>query len=929
MIRRLPAMAAAAALVIGLAAGARAAEPRLRSAEPQLRGIWMHANFIRTPAEADQCVDRLQQANFNAVFLLVWYWGGQAAFQTSLCPMLEGVQPGYDPLEYMVRECRRRKIEVHAWFVNGAYGHPTPLHLLDKHPGYVVDTGGHSDRLWYDLGKPPVRRFQSDLMIEALTRYDLDGLHFDFIRYDGPAICYCKYCQTEFSTRYGCGPIEPLRRASFPFASTIVGNPVDKPTTAKVLAQFSDGTPAVATNELGKGRVLLLNWHALRAPLPPVAETLKRALRQWNAAGDKFLVMDTAPNRQCYGGKGAAEAVETLRKLTYKPEIIAEDRLAKLPPGTLLVLADVYVIPDDTAQALEQFVRGGGLLIVSDGPAHSMRNASIQRVLGMSRMAPYINRLEAVQPVGRSDLLPCDDAKIDLEQIKKQREKWAEYRKAGVTELVRDVYRRAKGVKPGVQVTAAVFAGLASAENVFQDWPNWIRRGIVDYVVPMAYTPDNAVLAKQLAEWKTVDPQLERILPGLCIYTRVKQENKLVSRDVDTVLTQYRMCMDQGARGNNFYSLDGTAAEPTLLLTDPLVDALRGRLFEGPVAAYRPPIRVPPADFKTQFLQLCDTACQEFNSGTRPDSYYRDSYAVRALLAAYDLTGKQEYRDTCRRWSDRMIEFQGQMIPKGAYYMRYGRKPGEDKGDWYVGDSSSIALGILATAVRSPDPKERQRYLDSVKLYAKLVIDNYVGPEGGITDGLWSKFDGQWWCSTGIFGSLAFLLYNETGDETYRRIGLGTVDWLNRLDFANVGGPISFEERPPTVIMYMLETYSVALPHLEPGSPRYQGAMVQFNKCLAWMAENQRGRVPTLPWDYHSHNKGAKFGGLPFHMYVDAKYAPDPEALRAAADQELRYIASVLWQEAQPTISQLAVFAMMSYAERVNPGAVYRTRRPK
>jgi len=27
------------------------------AAEPQLRGIWMHANFIRTPAEADRCID--------------------------------------------------------------------------------------------------------------------------------------------------------------------------------------------------------------------------------------------------------------------------------------------------------------------------------------------------------------------------------------------------------------------------------------------------------------------------------------------------------------------------------------------------------------------------------------------------------------------------------------------------------------------------------------------------------------------------------------------------------------------------------------------------------------------------------------------------------------------------------------------------------
>ncbi len=41
------------------------------AAERQPRGIWMHPNFIRTPAEADRCVDILQRANFNAVFLSV------------------------------------------------------------------------------------------------------------------------------------------------------------------------------------------------------------------------------------------------------------------------------------------------------------------------------------------------------------------------------------------------------------------------------------------------------------------------------------------------------------------------------------------------------------------------------------------------------------------------------------------------------------------------------------------------------------------------------------------------------------------------------------------------------------------------------------------------------------------------------------------
>jgi uncharacterized lipoprotein YddW (UPF0748 family) len=582
---RLPAIGLAAALAIGLCSAAPAAAP-------QLRGIWMHANFIRTPAEADRCVDKLQRANFNAVFLLVWYWGGQASFQTQFCPMLEGVQPGYDPLQYMIRECRRRQIEVHAWFVNGAYGAPKPRSVLDRHPDWVVQGDGRAD-LWYDFGQPEVRRFQSDLMIETLTKYDLDGIHFDFIRYNGPAYCFCKHCQAEFAARYGCGPIDRPQGVSLPLAAVVAGNPVAKPTTAKVLAQFSDGTPAIALNELGQGKVLLLNWHAARPMLPPVAETIRRTLRQWQAAPDKTFIIDTAPNRARYGHQRTAEAAEALQKLGYHAAITPEDRLGKLPAHAVVILPEVYLIPDDVAGALEQLVRSGGRLLVIDGPILSISNPAVRRVLGMTGAGKYINRTEAIQPVGKSELVDSSGPPVDLEMVKRRTEKWAEYRKAGVSELVRDVYQRAKRAKPGAQVTAAVFASLASAESVYQDWPGWIRQGIIDYVIPMAYTPQDAVLAKQLQEWATVDERLERILPGLGIFTKVKESECYTPRDVPAVLAQYRLCMDRGARGTNFYSLDGTAANPTLLLGEPLIQALRQGPFKERVPAYRPPARGP------------------------------------------------------------------------------------------------------------------------------------------------------------------------------------------------------------------------------------------------------------------------------------------------------------------------------------------------
>jgi hypothetical protein len=329
-----------------------------------------------------------------------------------------------------------------------------------------------------------------------------------------------------------------------------------------------------------------------------------------------------------------------------------------------------------------------------------------------------------------------------------------------------------------------------------------------------------------------------------------------------------------------------------------------------------------PAEFRT----LCDFACTRLNSPDRKVPFYNDSYAVRALCVAFDLTGEKQYLETSTTWCDRMVDFQDQMKPVGAYYMNYGRKPGADQGDWYVADSSSIGLGILTTAFRcrkTGDEARYQRYLRSVRSFVKLTMDNYVGPGGGITDGLWPKFNGEWWCSSGIFASLGLMLYAETGEEAYRSVSLNAVDWLNRLDIAKAEH-ISFKEAAPTVLMYVFEAYSTAAPYLEPNSQRMKGALSQWDFALDWMVKNQGSRGVPATWNYQSQ-WGSKLGGLPFHMYVCARNVPGHEQLKQDADKELRWIGERVSKPGDPQLSQLSVFAMMSYAEQVQPGAIYRT----
>jgi len=309
-----------------------------------------------------------------------------------------------------------------------------------------------------------------------------------------------------------------------------------------------------------------------------VVETVKRALRKWGVAGKNVFLMDTEENRAHYGKAATVRAAESFRRFGCQVKSLREDRLPGLPRASTLVLSCVYYIPPKVAKQIERFVEQGGKLIVIDGPVFSIRDKSVQRLLGMQRTGRYFNRDEIIQATGQNDLVPSGGHQIDLEQVKLRAEKWAEFRARGVTQLVRDVYRRAKALKPQAQVTAAVFTPLESAKSVYQDWPGWLREGIIDYVIPMAYTMSNDDLAEQIRQWKTVDPTLERIVPGLSIYQKTSGGN--VTRPTNLILSQRRLCIDAGARGNVFFSLHQ--------LNRPLIEALKTGPFKTKVQPGRP-----------------------------------------------------------------------------------------------------------------------------------------------------------------------------------------------------------------------------------------------------------------------------------------------------------------------------------------------------
>jgi uncharacterized protein YyaL (SSP411 family) len=350
--------------------------------------------------------------------------------------------------------------------------------------------------------------------------------------------------------------------------------------------------------------------------------------------------------------------------------------------------------------------------------------------------------------------------------------------------------------------------------------------------------------------------------------------------------------------------------------------------------------------FRDHFLRLCDLSVKKITSKKDKDPFFQDSYAIRALCVAYDMTGNTNYLNVCRQWSDQMISNQDRMTPPGAYYMNYNRKPGQTNGDWFAADSSSIGMGLVATSVRC-DAAERARLLDSAKKFADLVIARYVKPTGGVTDGCWHQSTNEWWCSSGLFGSFAFNLYANTGDKKYLDAAMGCANWLSHWDLTKKQ-PFPLKQQGPAMLMYVMECYSAGWPYLSQDAGAKDSAQAKVQWCLNWMTNQQQQpikwvwvqslrapRMLTRPepaqkipmqgsWPL-SRWWGMKFGGLPFHEYIFSHYFSD-DHLKAEGDAQMERLAPLVFAPKKPDMTQLPMFMMMSYAERLDPGDIYRSR---
>ena len=203
-----------------------------RLAQPEIRAMWLdRGTIVRAGSEQGlaKIFDRMAQSGINTVFFETLN-SSYTIYPSKVAPQKNPLIRGWDPLAAAVKLAKARGMELHAWvwvFAAGNRNHNKLLNLPSDYPGPVLaahPTWANRDRQgrmipkgkkkpFFDPANPQVQKYLLDLYEEIVTRYQVDGLQLDYIRYPfqdparGQTYGYGAASRSKFRQLTGVDPI--------------------------------------------------------------------------------------------------------------------------------------------------------------------------------------------------------------------------------------------------------------------------------------------------------------------------------------------------------------------------------------------------------------------------------------------------------------------------------------------------------------------------------------------------------------------------------------------------------------------------------------------------------------------------------------------------------------------------------------------------
>ena len=169
----------------------------------EFRAVWIHTAYGVKGWGWDRSIRHLKEMGFNAIVPNMW-WAGLADYQSDFLPVRDRVKQEGDQIAACLAACRKYGVELHPWKVNWNLGNaPDDFVQKLREQGRLQASPSGEEIRWLCPSHPDNYQLEYDSMMEVVRKYDVDGVHFDYIRYPGSEGCYCNGCRARFEQRLG------------------------------------------------------------------------------------------------------------------------------------------------------------------------------------------------------------------------------------------------------------------------------------------------------------------------------------------------------------------------------------------------------------------------------------------------------------------------------------------------------------------------------------------------------------------------------------------------------------------------------------------------------------------------------------------------------------------------------------------------------
>jgi uncharacterized lipoprotein YddW (UPF0748 family) len=183
-----------------------ATAPTPVAVDPPASAVWVHLfdDTLKTPEGVEAVLDEVADAGIEAVIAQV-IRRHDAYYRSGYLPATPdpGLAPGFDVLAALVEGGHARGLQIHAWFVVGhAYHHqydgldlPPDMAWVAHGPDsadswMTVGHDGTVSREFFDVGLDAVHDHVAAIVEDLASRYEVDGVHLDYVRYDAQHLGY-------------------------------------------------------------------------------------------------------------------------------------------------------------------------------------------------------------------------------------------------------------------------------------------------------------------------------------------------------------------------------------------------------------------------------------------------------------------------------------------------------------------------------------------------------------------------------------------------------------------------------------------------------------------------------------------------------------------------------------------------------------------